>query len=271
MSRNWLVYPMGYMYWVEKEQFLLEQDTSRFWTMCAVESGSFRYRIGEQEGEAGFGDVVVCPPETPFNRWTISPLTFHYMIFMWEEEPGREEVAGRVGKLSIQDLERLASTYRYLRGLMGEGLVLEEPLFGRFRHWLGDIWRQLEYERGLIGHHANDPEPNREDEPEAAMQAARSWLLEHAYEPFLMRELSDKLGLTAVQLTRRFRAAYRVTPSEFVTGLRIVRTSRLLEETALPLEAIAERIGYESGFYLSRIFSRYKGMPPSAYRKMFQV
>ncbi|MBB6673494.1 helix-turn-helix transcriptional regulator [Cohnella nanjingensis] len=131
-----------------------------------------------------------------------------------------------------------------------------------------DLWRLFELESSRT-----DPDAHpTAGKPGPDMQEARRWLLKHAYEPLAMRELSDDaLGSSPVQLTRRFRAAYRTTPSDFVIGLRLGRACRLLEETTKPLDWIAQQCGYENGFYLSRVFSSKLGMTPSAHRKLHRV
>ncbi|TVY10932.1 helix-turn-helix domain-containing protein [Paenibacillus cremeus] len=254
--------PRAYVYWHQKEQFQLEQDTSGYWTMFAVESGRFTYKIGREEGDAGFADLVVCPPHTAFHRRTLTPLTFHFVQFIWEIEPGEEEAKRWTGKITIADTERLASTYRYLRSMSRVGL--HDPASGPMRHLLNDLLLSAELERSLQQDEAREG-------ADPLMHQARLWLLAHAFEPFAMSELSAALGLSPVQLTRKFRAAYGHTPSAYVTELRISRACRLLEETTLTLEAIAQRCGYENGFYLSRVFRSRMGTVPSAYRKLHRV
>jgi len=265
MRNHWSVQPLGYMFWHRKKQFLLERDTDDSWTMFAVESGRFAYRIGEEEGEAGFGDIVVCPPGVVFHRRTIEPLTFHFVKFEWEPAPAPEEAGRLGGRWTVRDAERLMSTYRYMKEI-GSG-IREEPALGRMKHMVEDLWRLIEMEQSR---EAADAKPQA-DPPGPDMQKARRWLMAHAYGPIAMRKLADELDITPVQLTRRFRAAYRTTPSEFVTGLRLARACRLLEETTEPLEPIAQQCGYENGFYLSRMFKAKLGMTPSAYRKLHRV
>ncbi|MBB6670006.1 AraC family transcriptional regulator [Cohnella nanjingensis] len=263
MRSHWSVQPIGYMYWHKKEQFLLERDTDSCWTMFAVESGQFAFRIGDREGEAGFGDVVVCPPDIAFHRRTITPLTFHFVKFAWEQDLSPEEADVLAGRWTVKDAERLLSTYRYMRELGSS--FREEPAFGRMKHMIEDLWRLLEMERVSV------ESPAESDRPDPDMQRARQWLRERAYGPLAMSELAADLGISPVQLTRRFRAAYRTTPSGFVTELRLGRACRLLEETTRPLEWIAQQCGYENSFYLSRIFSAKLGMTPSAHRKLHRV
>ncbi|TXK84882.1 helix-turn-helix domain-containing protein [Paenibacillus sp. N3.4] len=262
MRNNWSVHHAAYAYWLQKAQFLLEKDTYENWSMFAVEEGRFHYCIGDKEGEAGNGDLVVCPPRIPFRRKMITPLTFHFVQFVWEEEPGKEERGELTGKVTVEDRTRLFSTFAYLRR-SGERWY-EEPMKSRLRHWLCDLWRIVESERK-----GGETEDTGRGDP--VMQKARQWLLAHAFAPFSMKELSASLGMTPVQFTRRFHSVYQINPSDFVSDLRLGRAGRMLEETKLTLDEIAHRCGYENGFYLSRIFRKKKGMNPSIYRKLHQV
>jgi transcriptional regulator GlxA family with amidase domain len=83
--------------------------------------------------------------------------------------------------------------------------------------------------------------------------------------------LAAELGLRPVQLTRRFAAVLGRTPLEHLTLLRLARARGLLLETDLPLEAVARRCGYSSGFYLSRLFSAREGISPSEFRRQRRV
>lgn len=261
---DWAATPVAYAYWHQKSAFALERDVYESWTMFAAEDGRFSYEIGERKGEAGFGDLVVCRPGVPFIRRTITPLTFHFIHFEWNSEMTDEDERELSGKHSVSDVDRLSSNYRYMRevGLAGR----QEPAFGRMKHLFHDIWQLVDMERSSA-----DGRGSAAAEADSAMQTARQWLLAYAYAPLVYRELSDLLGISPVQLTRRFRAAYRMTPTAFVTELRLARACRLLAETGLTLDAIAQKCGYENGFYLSRVFHGKKGTSPSAYRKLYRV
>ncbi|MCZ8516995.1 AraC family transcriptional regulator [Paenibacillus filicis] len=250
-----------HVYWYQKECFSLERDIYPYWTMFAVEDGRFAYSISDREGEAGFGDLVVCPPNTWFHRRTLSPLTFHFLHFIWESEPELTMEQGWTEKLRVSDTERLSSDYRYLKRLASER---DQTSLSHKQHLLNDLLRLVEMERGL-----------QKDTVQAALhpevQQAHQFMLAHAYGPIDLRYLAHSLRLTPVQLTRRFRSVYGVTPTEFITELRLSRACRLLEETLLSIDKIAQRCGYENGFYLSRVFRQKRGMTPSFYRKTHRV
>nr|WP_237691047.1 AraC family transcriptional regulator [Paenibacillus caui] len=103
------------------------------------------------------------------------------------------------------------------------------------------------------------------------VEEAKRLLRKSAEAPFEIRQIALKLGLTPVQFTRRFAKGTGQTPLDYVTALRIGKACRLLEETDETLDSIAEQCGYESGFYLSRLFLKQKGLRPSEYRKRYRV
>ncbi|WP_188540144.1 AraC family transcriptional regulator [Paenibacillus segetis] len=252
-----------HLHWIKKETFALDRDIYSYWTMFAVEEGRFAYRIEEQEGEAGVGSLVVCPPNTWFHRRTLEPLTFHFIHFTWDSEPSLEERRSLTGKLMITDIERLFSDYRYLRLL---ALEQDEAAMERKQHLVSDIWRLFELERNVpkeLGLHGMLAD--------VEMRKAAQFIAANAFGPIDMKDLAFSLQLTPVQLTRRFRAAYGMTPSDYTTRLRLDKASKLLLETELSIDKIAQLCGYENGFYLSRIFRNKRGMPPSQYRNMPRV
>ncbi|MEF3304372.1 AraC family transcriptional regulator [Paenibacillus sp. GYB003] len=259
-------------YWRHKEQFLLETDTHDAWMMFAVESGSFRYDIAGNKGIAGRGDLVFCPPFTPFKRTVLKPLTFFAFNLAFaaadsdeRAEPGPAAETRRLhspgewpsGKVTIRDVQRLFSDFDYLRAIWELG----EPTYVRRKQYLlQDIWRLYGWETDAARQTAkakNDP----------LMERAERLIREGAHEAFSMKELAGRLGLSPVQLTRRFAAAYGKTPLAYLTALRINQARALLVETDWTLDDIARRCGYDNGFYFSRAFAAKMGMPPSRYRE----
>ncbi|MCQ6561130.1 helix-turn-helix domain-containing protein [Paenibacillus mendelii] len=256
-----------HVYWHRKTQFALDRDSSALWTLFAVVEGRFAYGIDRFEGDAGFGDLVLCPPGTWFYRKVLEPLTFHFFQFRWDSNsPALEgEAPLWIGKRQLADTKRLSSDFAYLQRLPASGRN-EESIRAYKQHLLNDLWRMAGIEKEEIRpeiavHHSTDPR----------IQQAREFLLVNAYTRVNMSGLAATIGLSPVQLTRGFRSAYSMTPSEFLTARRLERAERLLVETSFSIDRIAQLCGYENGFYLSRLFSRIRGVSPSAYRRFHRI
>lgn len=309
---NWVPQVISHVFWYRKKAFQLKEDTYADWVLFAVQAGSFRYRIGEASGEAGFGDAVLCPPGMAFQREVLEPVTFHFYTIAWHvlpvegglppSVPVRAEsgdalpsnaavpadisltdvsppdgVQAAVGVPPIscppcpglpvhftwRDHNRLSSTYFYMEQLAR--LRSEEPSPVQWNHFLQDLWQLYWMEQEV----SRQAEERRGQDP--LMQEAERWLRQQAFGPIVLKEFGERLGLSPVQLTRKFQGAYGVTPMDYLTSLRIQKAKTLLLETEMTLEQIAEQCGYENGFYLSRMFSKTVKTSPSQYRKAHRV
>ena len=65
----------------------------------------------------------------------------------------------------------------------------------------------------------------------------------------------------------RFRRLLGRTPHEEILRVQMDRVKQLLVETDLPLAEVAERAGFAHVEYLSVVFKRETGIPPSAFRR----
>lgn len=250
--------------WASKTQFQYTSEPNETWTLFVPESGSFRFEIGARRGTATFGDLVLCPPGVLMEREVISPLTFLAIYFDFYAEDGqkieseRDLLPDAVGKCVIQDTQRLSSTCEHLKKANGRK---DPPSLYRRSFLLQDLWQLYAWET------STSQQDKQAAQNDSLMRQAEWLLREASAEPFSMKRISGELGLSAVQLTRRFKAAYGMTPSDYVTSLRLSRARTLLAETKMTLEQIAEKCGYDSGLYLSRIFTKKMNVSPSQYRK----
>lgn len=263
-------FPVSHMFWHRKDAFLLKEDRYANWVLFAVTDGRFRYGIAGSEGEAVRGDLVICPPHTPFFREVLEPVSFHFYTLRWlnadgtEVDPARSNEASLPCKVTVHDRVRLASTLDAL-GRMPDHLpdVARLAMLG---HYFTDLWLQCWLPAALKreGQHLRAPV-----DPE--LQAAADWIKEHAFGPLHLSSFAESKGWTPVQMTRKFQAAFGQTPSRYLTSIRLQKAKTLLLESDMTLDDIAASCGYESGFYLSRLFNKKTNMSPSAYRKLHRL
>lgn len=92
-------------------------------------------------------------------------------------------------------------------------------------------------------------------------EPSRRWTLD---------EMARHCHLSRAQFTRRFRAAYRTSPTHFLIQLRLERARQLLIETDLTLEQIAAILGYGDVYFFSRQFKQFSGKTPGEVRRGFR-
>lgn len=76
-------------------------------------------------------------------------------------------------------------------------------------------------------------------------------------------------GLPERTFKRRFQQATAMSPLDYVHTLRLEEAKQMLESTDLPVEAIAQEVGYQDGSFFGRLFKRKAALTPAQYRRRF--
>ncbi len=100
-----------------------------------------------------------------------------------------------------------------------------------------------------------------------ALVRAERWLRAHLTAPISVEALARSAGTSARTLTRRVREHLATTPARWVRRIRAEEAARLLATTALPVERIAERVGFGSSLGLRRALREVGGVTPLALRR----
>lgn len=90
----------------------------------------------------------------------------------------------------------------------------------------------------------------------------------HFRRKLTLDELSEVACVSSSHLEHLFQTSVGVSPLQYVRRYRIDVAMRLLEETDLPVRAVAAKVGYADPFYFSRAFRQAEGMSPSHYRSL---
>jgi transcriptional regulator GlxA family with amidase domain len=112
------------------------------------------------------------------------------------------------------------------------------------------------------------PLPRAPDAP--TLEPLLAWLVEHLDESVDVETLARRAHMAPRTFARRFRAETGTTPHDWVTGQRILLARRLLEETDLGVDSVAQRSGFGDAAMLRHHFSRRIGATPHAYRSTFR-
>jgi AraC-like DNA-binding protein len=82
-----------------------------------------------------------------------------------------------------------------------------------------------------------------------------------------VKDVVAKVPLARRSLERRFLQAMGRTIHEEIARCRIERVKRTLEETVLPIKRVALLTGFSSAERLCKVFHKYEGLSPLAYRQ----
>jgi transcriptional regulator GlxA family with amidase domain len=111
----------------------------------------------------------------------------------------------------------------------------------------------------------------RRDHGDAVIASAQDWLATHFGVASPVEEMVRHSGLPERTFKRRFTEATGFAPIEYVQRLRIEDAKRRLERTEVSADEISWQVGYEDAAFFRRLFKRFTGLTPGAYRKRFQI
>jgi AraC family transcriptional regulator len=256
-----------FRHYVHREQFYQYESIQDEWLIFAVENGSFYFEIDEHHATASFGDLVFCPPGARFRRIVISPITLFVFRMRWRDDDGNEidlaELSALpVGKVSLRNTERLIGDYTALKPYSLQG---ERWNMLRRSHYLQHIWLlYCEEAEELLNEEPHHP-------ADSIIHQATKLIKAQAFERFSLNEIASSLGISRMQLCKKFHVELGTTPIKYLTSLRLEKAKTLLTETDLTLDQISECCGYQNGFYLSRVFKNNCLVTPRQYRKAHRL
>lgn len=104
---------------------------------------------------------------------------------------------------------------------------------------------------------------------DAVINKCQEWLAENHKVRAPVAAMVTFSGLPERSFMRRFAKATGMSPLDYVHALRLEEAKQLLESTDLPVEAIANEVGYEDSSFFGRLFRRKAGITPLQYRLRF--
>src|SRR5689334_22169776 len=95
------------------------------------------------------------------------------------------------------------------------------------------------------------------------------WIVSNLHHPHTVATLARRANMSARTFARRFVEETGTTPMQWVTDQRVLYARRLLEESDMDIDQIADRSGFGTATLLRHHFRRIIGVSPSDYRRSF--
>ncbi len=97
----------------------------------------------------------------------------------------------------------------------------------------------------------------------------QSYITHNYKEKITMNLLSHHFGYSSSYINRIYKKIGGVSPIQYVTELRIGEAKKILHQSQnLPIQSIAQVVGYEDAQYFSRVFKAKTGMSPSEWASL---
>ncbi len=96
-----------------------------------------------------------------------------------------------------------------------------------------------------------------------------AWARDNLDRQLSLDELAARSRTSRRSFVRHFKAATGATPRSWLLSQRLNLAEELLETTSLPIEQIADRVGYRSAAVFREQFTARRGVAPRDYRRTF--
>lgn len=100
------------------------------------------------------------------------------------------------------------------------------------------------------------------------IQTALQFIQDRYKEQITLNEVAQSVYLSTSHFSRSFKDETGVTFVDYLMTYRIDQSKTLLKMTSLPIEVIANQVGFTSGAYFSTAFKKKEGCTPSEYRSL---
>jgi AraC-like DNA-binding protein len=233
------------------------------------------------------GEVVVDGKPYPLSAGqavAISPLQTHYyrtlqhstptlalVLYIkpgWFLDASRCSTSSlRFGRAGVEVTDHLARlVYDNANAMLNPDLddpMLEDRLCALTEGCFDQSWQWTELGAGFIGHSV----PCRDYRVRNALRV----LMERLYEPLDLDQVAREVGLSRPHFYKLFRQQVGVTPNIYLNSLRMERAIDRLTRTHDAVEDIGLDLGFSSQASFSRFFIANGVVPPSTYRRSFQI
>ena len=218
-----------------------------------VISGSCTYRFDDKtEFKVTAGDVFYLPYQSIYTMYIhTDDYKFIFCDFEFTEPSAR-----RSALYSHQDLKNVDSLFfkllnRYRASAKNTYIECMSILYSIY----GLL--QQDTQKSYIG-----------KSKERNMIEARCYIDENFNLPeFSISQLAEKIKISEVYLRKLFRAQYGISPSKYLTSVRLKNAKKLMKYPFLTLEECALQSGFSSLQYFCRLFKKETGISPGKYRK----
>jgi AraC family transcriptional regulator len=144
-------------------------------------------------------------------------------------------------------------------------MTLQSSLPDQLADFLGEhIIRAL---RAHLARHQAPAKPRRGGLSPRHERLAKELLLASIQDGAAAADIARILGLSRAHFIRAFRVSTGETPHRWLTARKMEQARKLLAESDQPLSDIALTCGFSDQSHFTRVFSRFSGTPPGAWRR----
>lgn len=219
--------------------------------------GEQHYEIGGVTYELNKNEFIMISPKTKHRVvWTSGNLMKYSITFQAGELLENSLCRGEITESIINSIECIAEEYKLKKS--SSYFLIENRVF----EILILLLRISGYKEKTV-----KAEKNPGDDQ---LGLAKKFISDNLEQGLSVADVADYCHISARQLTRIFIRAAGVSPAHYIRGEKMKKISEYIKDSDLSLKQISEKFSYADEYSFNASFKTYFGIPPFAYRKMYQ-
>ena len=201
------------------------------------------------------GQAIIIPPRTPYVVCGVQGGDYYYWLHFTGSDAGNflarcDFQPGQV--YTVGSNERIVRLYRELyREFLWRDQCFDDSCASYLINIVTELSRMRETER-------SNPSSSQ-------VMLSLSYFHNHLDRPVSVAELAEIEHFSPSRYRAVFRRCMGMSPSEYMTGVRMRHACELLATADLSVREVAEACGYADPLYFSRVFRAHVGVAPSRY------
>lgn len=254
-------YPLAEGHFCERKQPIEEN------VLIYCVNGSGFYEINHKRQELRANQYVILPAHIPhsYGASEENPWTIYWIHFAGTQAtyytPKEEAQAQNIKPGITSRIYNRNNLFQEIFQTLSLGYHLENLRYASsLLHYYLATMRYLQQYRQAEGEHKNVDDST-------LVAATIHYMQENIGARLSLKAIADYLGYSASYVSSVFHKATGYSPLDYFNRMKMDEGSSLLIETDMKISQISHLLGIDDAYYFSRLFSKYKGLSPKAYRK----
>lgn len=225
-------------------------DCLTVYLLFYILEGELHVRCNGRHQVARKDDVIFLDCNLPHQYWAEKQVTFQWLHFEGGLTPLYYELLSQNGVCHPGKAE-----ISLLLGNILNLIKIKESNEHRLSAYIYDILTRLTVQTQTIG--------------SSAVKSAVRYMSLHYREAPTLEQISEHVSLNLHYFSRLFKQKMGVSPHNYLLSLQFQHAKRLLFESSLNIQQIAEECGFMSSSHFIRAFKSKNAVTPAAFRKYY--
>lgn len=219
--------------------------------------GSQSYEVNGKTHTVGEREFLIIPPRIRHQSISVSDNMLKYSITFDSSASLLNKVCyGKINKIVFDSIDFILKESE--NKFLSSYTLIENRIF----EMIITILR-------LSGYKESPAEEIPASENER-LTLARKFIDDNIDRPLSTEDIASYCCISTRQLSRLFMSTYGTTPAKYINYKKMQKAAEYVKITSLTFRQISEKLSFNNEFYFNTVFKKHFGMPPMAYRKMFQ-